>query len=71
MKAMPPLLIYMALSGALLAFATLAIRKIKPFKKAKEGSWIAQVQAGGNRVPYGIPIAFGAFVAFFVFVGNS
>jgi prepilin peptidase CpaA len=82
LKGMPPLLIYMAVSGFFLALVSLIIRKVKPFKNAREGSWIAQMQAGGNRVPYGIPIVIGALVAFFtqgylkpqnllLFVGNT
>ena len=59
-----PLVFYMALSGGVLGLLTIFIRKSKPFKAPREGSWIARVQAGENRVPYGIPIGVGALVAF-------
>jgi len=58
------LLFYMAVSGGLLGLVTILIMKKKPFKDPKEGSWIARVQAEESRVPYGIPIVIGAFVAF-------
>ncbi len=66
LRGMPPLLVYMAFSGFLLALFSIAIRKAKPFKNVHEGSWIAQMQAGGNRVPYGIPIVIGAFLTFYM-----
>lgn len=59
-----PLVFYMAISGGVLGLLTIFIRKKKPFKAPREGSWIARVQAGENRVPYGIPIGIGALVAF-------
>ncbi|HEY8191452.1 MAG TPA: prepilin peptidase [Alphaproteobacteria bacterium] len=59
-----PLVFYMAISGGLLGIVTIFIRKKKPFKSPPEGSWIARVQAGENRVPYGIPIGIGALMAF-------
>ena len=61
---MPPLLFYMAASGFFLGLATIGIRKRKPFKNPRAGGWIERAQAGENRVPYGIPIVIGAFIAF-------
>lgn len=59
-----PLLFYMALAGGVLGFAAIVIKNRKPFANPKEGSWIAKLQAGEGRVPYGIPIVIGAFIAF-------
>lgn len=58
------MLFYMALFGALLGAAALFIMKKKPFTAPKEDGWIARVQAGENKVPYGIPIVLGAVIAF-------
>lgn len=59
------LLFYMALSGALLGVMALVLKKKKPFKNPKEGSWVARVQAGEAVLPYGMPIAIGVFASFF------
>lgn len=59
---------YMSLAGGLLGLAALAIKKWKPFKNVPEKSWIAQLQAGHNKVPYGIAIFLGA-LAYFAKVG--
>ena len=63
-KGIVALLFYMAISGAVLGIFTILVMKRKPFKTVREGSWIARVQAGENRVPYGIPIVIGAVIAF-------
>lgn len=63
-KGIVTLLFYMALSGAILGLFTIFVKKRKPFKAPREGGWIARVQAGENRVPYGIPIVVGACFAF-------
>jgi prepilin peptidase CpaA len=60
------LLFFMSASGFFLGLATLGLRKMKPFKAPRAGGWVARAQAGENKVPYGIAIAFGAFVAFFI-----
>ena len=57
-------LTYMIFSGAILGFVALVIKKVKPFRRAAEGSWIYRLQNGEGLVPYGIPIAIGALVAF-------
>ena len=58
------LLFYTTVVGGLMGLATLAMRKWKPFRSAKAGSWIAQAQAGENKVPYGVAIACGALASF-------
>ena len=57
-------LFYMALFGGVLGVAALLLRKFKPFKTPSEGGWIARVQAGESKVPYGMAIVFGALVSF-------
>lgn len=64
LKGLLPLLFYMALSGGLLALYALYLKKNRPFKGPQEGSWVAQVQAGKEKVPYGVAIVFGALVTF-------
>lgn len=59
-----PFLFYMALVGGVLGLVALALRKWKPVKNPAEGSWIARVQAGENKVPYGAAIAAGALASF-------
>lgn len=58
-----PYVMYMAIAGGVLGIASIIIRKRKPFKNPREGSWVATVQAGGNAVPYGIAITVGAWGA--------
>lgn len=64
LKGLPVFLFYMLFFGAVLAVAALVLKKKKPVKNPPEGSWIARVQSGESVVPYGIPIAIGAFVGF-------
>lgn len=62
---LPAFLSYMAIVGALLAVAT-KVMNVKQLASApKEGSWIAQAQAGRPAVPYGIAIGVGAIIAFY------
>jgi len=61
-------LFYMALAGGLLGVVALVIKKWKPFQSPPEKSWVGQLQAGHNKVPYGIAIFIGA-LAFFAKVG--
>lgn len=56
---------YMAIIGGVVGIASLAIRKYKPFKNLKAGSWAEQAQSGRNVVPYGLAIGLGAWVTFF------
>jgi prepilin peptidase CpaA len=63
-KGLPAFLFYMTLAGGLLALATLALKKWKPFKNAPAGSWLARAQAGESNVPYGIAISMGGLASF-------
>ena len=58
-------LFVMTLAGAALAIAAILIRRFKPFKNVRAGSWVARSQAGEAVVPYGIPIVVGAVYMFF------
>lgn len=62
---LPVFLFVMSLVGALLGVAALYIRKKKPFKEPAPESWAGQLQAGKNKVPYGIAIVCGAAYAFY------
>lgn len=57
-------LFVVTLAGAVLAMIAIAIRRFKPFKDMKAGTWIARSQAGEAVVPYGIPIVAGALYMF-------
>lgn len=61
---LPIFVFYMTMMGAVLGIASLVLRKKKPFADPAEGSWIAQVQGGASKVPYGVAIAFGMVIAF-------
>ena len=58
-------LFLMSIVGALLGVFAVVVKKRKPFKAPRDGGWIAQLQAGGNKVPYGVAIVFGAAFGFF------
>jgi prepilin peptidase CpaA len=58
------LLFYTTVAGGIMGLATLVLRKWKPVKAPKPGTWIAQAQAGENKVPYGVAIACGALASF-------
>jgi len=58
------LLFYMMVAGLFLGVLALVLKKTKPVKSPKEGSWVARVQAGESVIPYGIPIAMGALAGF-------
>ena len=64
LKGLIPFIIYMSFAGGLLGLAALAMKKWTPVKKPKAGSWIARVQGGENKVPYGVAIVVGALVSF-------
>ncbi len=64
LKYLPIYLFFMTLFGSVLGFVALYLKNKKPFKSPLEGSWIAQVQGGASKVPYGIAIAVGLFVSF-------
>ena len=63
-KGLFPFLFYMTLFGGLLGVSAILIRKYKPFESPPEGSWIAHLQAGESKVPYGIAITLGALASF-------
>ena len=52
---------YMAIGGAALAVVAVFLKKVKPLNIKNEKSWVSRVQNGESVVPYGLPIAFGAF----------
>lgn len=58
-------LFIVTLIGAVLALIGLAVRRLKPFKNARAGSWVARLQSGEAVVAYGIPIMLGALYMFF------
>ncbi|MEZ5814156.1 MAG: prepilin peptidase [Alphaproteobacteria bacterium] len=64
LKGLIPFVFYMSVAGGLLALAALALKKWKPVKNPKPESWIARVQAGESKVPYGVAIVMGALVSF-------
>jgi prepilin peptidase CpaA len=57
-------LFYMSLAGGILGIIALILKKWKPLKNVPEKSWIAQVQAGHSKVPYGIAIFIGVLAYF-------
>lgn len=64
LAAVPAFLVYTSVLGGLLGLAALFLKKYKPVKNPAEGSWVAQVQGGVGKVPYGIAIVFGALASF-------
>ena len=58
-------LLFMTLGGGMLAIAALVLQKKKPFLTPQKGSWVARVQGGESKVPYGVAIVFGAIIAFY------
>ncbi len=59
-----PFLFYMALAGGVLGLCALILKKYTPVKDPKPDSWVAQVQGGANKVPYGVAIVIGALASF-------
>ncbi len=64
LKYLPIFLFFMTLFGGLLGGIAIYIKRKKPFENPKENSWIAQVQDGADKVPYGVAISFGMLIAF-------
>lgn len=54
---------YMAIFGGVLGGFALYLRNKKPFKKPTRGGWVETAQKGGNALPYGVAITFGAWMA--------
>lgn len=61
---LPIYLFYMTLAGGILGGVALYLKKKKPIASPPDGGWIAQVQGGKDKVPYGIAISFGMVIAF-------
>jgi Flp pilus assembly protein protease CpaA len=61
---LPAFLFYMTLAGGIIGIAALVMKKRKPFKNPPPGSWVARLQEGENKVPYGIAIFCGALACF-------
>jgi len=59
-----PFLFSMSVIGAALSLLAIIIKKVKPFEKPAEESWVEKLQKGESVVPYGIAITGGAIVAF-------
>lgn len=64
LKGLVPFIFYMSVIGGLLALTALALRKWTLVKEPKPESWVAQVQGGASKVPYGVAIVFGALASF-------
>lgn len=60
-----PFIFSMAIMGGIIALVSIAVSKKKFFKNPLPGSWIEQVQAGRNAVPYGVAISAGAWAALY------
>lgn len=63
-KGLVPFMFFMAVAGGVLALAALALQKWTPVKAPDPESWVGRVQAGESKVPYGVAIVFGVFLAF-------
>ena len=63
LKGLVPYVLFMGIMGGVVALASYFIKKKKPFKNPRAGSWVAEVQQGRNAVPYGVAISFGAWMA--------
>ncbi|MGB4057755.1 MAG: prepilin peptidase [Alphaproteobacteria bacterium] len=61
---LPAFLFYMSLAVGVVGISALVLGKSKPFKSPAPGSWIARVQGGENKVPYGVAIVCGALACF-------
>lgn len=59
-----PFVFYMSVAGGVLALVAVLLRKWSPVREARPGSWVAQVQGGASKVPYGVAIVFGALASF-------
>ena len=64
LKGLFPFLFYMTLVGGVLGLVALGLKKWTPVKAPADGSWIARVQAGESKVPYGVAIVLGALASF-------
>ncbi|HYD17136.1 MAG TPA: prepilin peptidase [Patescibacteria group bacterium] len=58
-----PFVFWMAVGGGVIGILSLLMKKKKPFTNPPEGSWAAAAQAGLSKIPYGIAISFGFWIA--------
>lgn len=63
-KGLFPFVFFMSVVGGLLGLASLALRKWTPVQNPPPESWVARVQAGESKVPYGVAIVAGALASF-------
>ncbi|MBI1216353.1 MAG: peptidase [Alphaproteobacteria bacterium] len=63
LRGVVPFVFYMGIMGGVIALFSLWMKRKKPFANPPAGSWMAEVQAGRNALPYGIAISFGAWAA--------
>ncbi|HQX28317.1 MAG TPA: prepilin peptidase [Alphaproteobacteria bacterium] len=61
---LPAFLFYMSVVGGLVGLWAIALQKWQPVKSPAPGGWVARVQAGENKVPYGVAIVVGALASF-------
>lgn len=66
LSGVPAFLFYMALTGGLLASFSLIVKYFKLFPSASADGWIGQVRDGNGKVPYGIALAVGAMITFYI-----
>lgn len=64
MQGLIPFLFYMALAGGLLGVFAVILKKYAPIKDPKPDGWVAQVQGGASKVPYGVAIVIGVLASF-------
>ncbi|MCE9508439.1 MAG: prepilin peptidase [Alphaproteobacteria bacterium] len=63
LNGLAPFILSMAIAGGVVGLVSIIISKKKFFKNPLPGSWIEQVQAGRNAIPYGVAISIGAWAA--------
>ncbi len=65
LKGLVPFVMFTGIAGGVLAVLGLYIKRKKPFAHVTPQSWIGQLQAGRDAIPYGIALAIGGAVAVF------
>lgn len=65
LKGLVPFVMFTGIAGGVLGLLGLYIKKKKPVAQAKPESWVGQLQAGRDAIPYGIAIAIGMMGAVF------
>lgn len=64
-KGVVPFVMFTGIAGGVLGLLGLYISRKKPFAHVSPQSWVGQLQAGRNALPYGIALAFGGVAAVF------